>query len=251
MLSGSSPERRSFFSDCRNLARRYAFQCFDHRLDMRGRGATAAAGNVKETRLRKFLQERRGVLRRLVVFAERVRQPGVRVQAGFYVGDFRQLFNVRAQILGAERAIQPDREGAGMRDRIPERFGGLAGKRAAAGIGNRAGHHDRHVQAMAPEIVVDGEQRRFAVQRVEYGFDHEQIDAAVHQTAHAFCVAGHQLVERDVAEARVIDVRRNRRGAAGGAEHAGDETRLTRSAGGKLVRRGACKAGAGAVELVD
>ena len=127
---------------------------------MRWRGAAAAARNIEEPGLRKLLQDGGRVFRRFVVFAKRIRQPGVRVQAGMNIGDIRQLFDIRPQVLGAKRAVQSDRKWPRMRNRIPERLGGLAGERAAAGIGDGAGYHDRHVDAMALEIIVDGEQAR-------------------------------------------------------------------------------------------
>ena len=228
MLSGSSPERRSFLSTTGTLARRHVLECLDDRPDVRRRGAAATAGDVQEAALREFPQDRGGVLRRFVVFAEGIRQPGVRMQAGVHIGDLRQLLDVGPQVLGAERAVQPDRERPRMGNRVPERLGGLAGKRAAAGIGDGAGHHDRHVHAIADEVIVDGEQRGLAVQRVEHRLDHQQIDAAVDQPPHAFAVTGHQFVEGNVAKSRIVHVRRNRRGAAGGPEHAGDEARLGR-----------------------
>jgi hypothetical protein len=74
---------------------------------------------------------------------------------------------------------------------------------------------------MVPEIItgrrrprsskqlLDGEQRRLGVQRVEDGLDQQQVGAALDQAAAASCNR-HQLVEGDVAEAGVVHVRRDR-----------------------------------------
>ncbi len=55
--------------------------------------------------------------------------------------------------------------------------------------------------------------------------------------AERFGVGCDQLVERDVAEARVVDVGRDRRGLARRPEHAGDEARPVRRLRGELVGR--------------
>jgi len=202
---------------------------------VRRRGAAATAGDIQESAAREFAEERGGVLRRFVVFPEGVRQPGVRVQAGVHIGDLRQLFDIGPQVLGTKRAVQPDRERPRVGNRVPERLGGLSGKRAAAGIGDGAGHHDRNVHAIAYEVVVDGKQCGLAIERVEHGLDHQQVDPAVEQTPDALPVTGHQFVEGHVAESRIVHVRRDRRGAAGGPEYADHETRLGGIVPGELV----------------
>ena len=88
------------------------------------------------------------------------------------------------------------------------------------------------MQAMAPEVIVNRVQRRLAVERVEHGLDHQQIGAAIDQPAHAFQITRHQFVEGDIAKSRIVHIRRHRRGAAGRAEHAGDEARLRRRLAG-------------------
>ncbi len=59
---------------------------------------------------------------------------------------------------------------------------------------------------------VDG---RLGVEGIEHGFDHEQIHAAGQQPLAGFIVGRAKRLEIDVAQARVIDVGRNRRGAVG------------------------------------
>ena len=49
------------------------------------------------------------------------------------------------------------------------------------------------------EELVDREQRRLGVQRVEYGLDQQQVDAAFDQRARLLEVGRDQLVEGDVA----------------------------------------------------
>ena len=162
-------------------AARNGLHRFGDRADVRRRGAAAAADDVQEARLRELAQDARHVLGRLVVLAHLVGQAGIRVQRGVGLGDAGQLLDVRAQVLRAERAVEPDRERPGVRHRIPERADGLAGQRAARAVGDRAGDHHRQPGAVPLEIVVDGEQRGLGVERVEDGLDQQQIDAALDQ----------------------------------------------------------------------
>jgi hypothetical protein len=92
---------------------------------------------------------------------------------------------------------------------------------------------------MVPEIMIGsstlsssntlhGEDRRLGVEGVEDGFDQDQVGAAFDQAFGGLDVVFHQFIEGDVAVAGVVDVRGHRAGAAGRAEHAGDEARLVR-----------------------
>jgi hypothetical protein len=72
-----------------------------------------------------------------------------------------------------------------------------------------------------------------------------------HSPRTASAVGVDQFVEAGVAVARIVDVGRDRRGARGRAENAGDEARLGRVAGGELVAHRARQLGAGDVQLMD
>ncbi len=56
------------------------------------------------------------------------------------------------------------------------------------------------------EHLVDRDHRRLPVQRIEDRLDEQQIAAAVEKAAHLFLVRLAQLVERDRAKRRVVDV---------------------------------------------
>ena len=143
---------------------------------------------------------------RLVVAAELVRQSCVRVDADIAARGVRKRFDVRTQLLGAERAVQSRDQRLPVRDGYPERFRGLAGERATAGVGDRAGDHDRNAPAQPRELGFDRKDRGFGVQRIEYRLDHDQIDAARHQSANRFGIGVDKRDERDVASARIVDV---------------------------------------------
>ena len=94
-----------------------------------------------------------------------------------------------------------------MTDGIPERLRRLARDAAAAGVGDGAGNHQRQPQAVALEIFLDRENRRLAVEGVEYGFDQEHIGAALDQPVGGVEVGRHQFIERDISKPGAVDVR--------------------------------------------
>ncbi|MNV36689.1 hypothetical protein D3C71_1281770 [compost metagenome] len=154
-------------------------------------------------------------------------------------------------VAGAERAVQPDRQRPAVRDRGVERLGRLPGQGAAGGIGDRAGDHHRQPPAAGIEHFFDGEQRGLGVERVEDGFHHQGVGAAVDQAIDGFAVGPAQFVEAGVTEAGIVHVRADRCGAAGGAEHADHEARLARRGRRHRIAAGARHCGTGFVELVD
>ena len=96
---------------------------------------------------------------------------------------------------------------------------------AAAGVGDGAGNHQRQSQSVALEIFLDRENRGLAVEGVEYGFDEENIGAALDQPVGGVEVGRHQFIEGDISKPGAVDVRRDRGGAVGRAEDAGDKAR--------------------------
>ena len=130
-----------------------------------------------------------------------------------------------ARICSGPRAQFSPRE-TGVRRAGPRSSSASASGRTACGraVGDGAGDHDRHAYA-GRRTHLDGEERGLGVERVEDGLDQQQVGAAVEQPAHLLAVGVAQLVEGDGAEARVGDVGRDRRGAVGRPERAGDKAR--------------------------
>ena len=105
------------------------------------------------------------------------------------------------------------------------------------------------LDAALVENLGDGVERGLGVQRVEDGLDQEDVGAAVEQPARLLAIGFAQFVEGDGAEAGIGDVRRDRRGAVGRAEGAGDEARLAVFPG-DAYRRGLRQPRAFEVQLV-
>ncbi len=214
------------------------------------RGAAAAADHVHQAGRGELADQLRHCLRALVIEPELVRQAGIGIGADQRIGDTRQIVDMGAHLLGAERAVQPDGEGLRMPQRVPERLRRLAGKGAAGKVGDGAGDHHRHADAARLEQPLDGEHRRLGVQRVEDGLDQQEIRPAVQQRAGLLAIGGGEFVERGGAEAGIIDVRRDRGGAVGRPDGAGDEAAAAILRLGQL-RRLLGELGTLEIDLVD
>ena len=210
-----------------------------HRADMFGRRPATAADDIHHASAGEIADDLRHLLRRLVVFAELVRQAGVRVRSDMNRREPRYLFHMGRELFGAESAIEADRERLRVQDRIAERFDGLSRQGAAAGVGDRARNHQRQAFACVFEEIQAGMDRRLRVQGVERGFDQQQVGAAFDEGGDGDGVVFGQFVEGNIAEPGIVDIGRNRGRLARRADDAGDETRLLRRARVHLVAGGA------------
>ncbi len=150
-------------------------------------------------------------------------------------GDPRKLLDIGPHAVGTQGAVETDAQRGEMRDRVPKGLDRLAGEGAAAGVGDRGRDHHRQLDPPLIEELRDSEQARLEVERVESRFRHQEVDAPVVQGFDLLAVGGRQLVERDRPEAGIVHVGRERGGAAGGADAAGDEAGLFRFAGGEIL----------------
>src|SRR5690606_30133851 len=124
MTSGSRPDRRVgrmglLIGTCGfrsrghaewHRARRDAGDDVGDGADVPRRGAAATADEVDQPRARELADQRGHLFRCLVVFAERGRQAGIGMRADLALRDLRQHVDVLAQLLRAERAVEPDRD---------------------------------------------------------------------------------------------------------------------------------------------
>ncbi len=205
------------------LAHRLAAHAIGNRLDVRGRRAAAAADEIQMAGMRELAQHLGSVFRRLVVFTEGIGQAGVGIHTDIGIREPRELFDVRTKLFDAERAVQADGDRPRMAHRRPERFHGLARERSPRRIGDRAGDDDGQVHAGRIERGAHRVDSRLGVQRVENGFDEDGVRAAVDEAARGVAVGLHQLIERDRAITRIVDVGRDGRRAAGRTQRAGHE----------------------------
>ena len=213
------------------------------------RGAAAAADDVDEAGFREFADQPRHIFRAFVVLAKLIRESGVRIGADQRIGDPADICDMRPQILGAERAVEADGDRLCVPHRIPERFRQLARQQAAGFVGDGARDHHGHINAAFASDFGDGVERSLGVQRVEDGLDQQQVGAAVEQAIDLFAIGLAQIVKGDGAIAGIGYIRRDRRGAVGRTQRAGDKARLA-VFGAYPLGSGAREFGAIAIELI-
>ena len=105
----------------------------------------------------------------------------------------------------------------------PERLDGLTVEHAARAVGDRARDEDRQPGPGGLEHLLQCDQGRLGVQRIEDRLQEDEVDPAVHQGLGCLAVGGAEAGEIDRALARIVHVRRDREGLVGGPQHACDE----------------------------
>ena len=172
------------------------------------RGPAAAADHVDQAGLGEVAEQAGGLVRLLVVAAERIRQAGVRVTADVRVGQQGEFLDMRAHLGSAERAVHPHDERLGVLDRGPERLDRLPRQRPAGQVDDGDGDPQRQVRHHVP----GRRDSRLGVQGVEDRLDEQQVHAALSQRRHLLGIRGVDVVEGNGPERRVVDPRRQGQG---------------------------------------
>src|SRR5690606_36132468 len=194
--------------DLRNFPWTMGRHAICYRADVLGSGAAAAADDVEEATAGKLFDDRGHLRGTLVVFAEFVGQPGVRVCGHVRIGDARNFLDVRSQLACPQRTVEANGNGIGVGDRVPERLHGLSRQGAPAGIGDGARDHDGQGASAAPHLLLYREDGGLGIECVEYRFDQQDVGTPRDQALGGYRVVLDQLIKGDVAEGRVVDVRR-------------------------------------------
>mmetsp|Transcript_24963 Transcript_24963/g.58171 ORF Transcript_24963/g.58171 Transcript_24963/m.58171 type:complete len:753 (-) Transcript_24963:165-2423(-) len=193
------------------------------------RGAAAAAERVDEVVLEEELDRLGERLGRLVVAAHRVGQASIRVRVDEALGNPGERLHEREHLVSAERAIEADADGLRVLHRDVESLRRLPGEGPARHVHDRP--RDHHWQPRAARllvVLVDGEERRFRIERVENGLDEHNVASAVDHPLDLRLVRRDHLVPRAIAEAGVFDRGRDGQRAIGRAYGASDQTRTVR-----------------------
>ena len=223
---------------------------FRDRLDVVRRRAAATAKDVRKSTLGKITQQLAGFIRRLVVLSERIREAGVRVRTDPARRNAREFRQVRPHVTGAERAVDADRPGTRMLHREIERVHRLTRQRASALVGDRERDHQGQHHALLVLYFLNGDDRRFGIERVDDRFEQQNVNAAVDQTADLIDVRVFHFVERDVPKRGVVHVWRDRQRAIGRPHRSGDDARPGGPGGGDFVGDAAGKPRGFEVHLV-
>ena len=249
-LEPGHPGQGRLVTGARQRARGHALDGARDGRDVIGRGAAAAADDVHETAGGKVADEAGRLVRCLVILPEGVGQPCVRVAGDIAGGNAGQFGQVRPHVACAEGTVEPHRERLRVLHGNVERVECLARECSAAAVGNRRRNHDRQPTAPLCEGLLDAHERRLGVQRVDDGFNEQEVDAAVDETEGLVAVGVCHLVEGDRAEGRVVDVGREREHLRGRAHRPGDEAGPVGGAGRPCVGGGAGHPGPGDVQFV-
>ena len=210
-----------------NRARRQVAHGGGHGADVRGRRAAAAANDIHEAAFGEFAQNMRRYPRRFVIFAKFVGQPRIWVDADVSVSDAADFLQVRTHLPRAQGAVQPHDQRLRVRHRIPERFRGLPGEGAPAGVRDCARNHDRQPPTAFVEVFEDSKNGGFGVEGVENRLYQQQIRAPLDQPTRGGVVGVCQFVEGDVAIPQVAEVGGDGGGFVRGTERAGHEAGAT------------------------
>ena len=200
---------------------------------MVGGRPAAAADEIHETVAGEGLEDGCGVLRALGETGGRegVGQAGVGVAGDEGVGLAGELLDVRAHLLAAEGAVEPDGQRLGVADGVPEGLDRLPGQGAAGGVGDGPRDEEGDARAARLEGLVDRHERGLEHEGVEDRLAEEAVGAGVEQGVHLLAVGVAHLVEGDVALAGVGDVPAHREGLVGRADGAGHEAGPARRRG--------------------
>ena len=176
---------------------------------MFGRVTAAAAGDIAKVAVGELAHEARHVGRFEVEAGgrERIREAGVRVGGDEGVGGLLgELGEEGPHEVGADGAVEADREGLVGTDRVPERLDGLRGDHRLATAAHGGGDHQREADAVLGEDLLDGDEGGFGVEGIEDRLDEQKVGAAGDEGADLAAVVGLDLIKGDNAEAGVVGV---------------------------------------------
>src|SRR6266545_6771328 len=212
--------------------------------------AAAAADDVDEAAGGEVLYELGGLVRELVVGAEGVWQTGVRIARDVALGDLREVGEVRAHIARAKRAVDADAERLRVAHARVERLERLSRQRAAALVRDRKRDHQRQPKTLFREDVLDGDDPRLGVERVEDRLEQDEIGTAVDEAADLLFISLAQLVEPDGAKRGIVHVGGDRQRPVRRPDRPRDVALPIRRLRGPLRTGGLCQPRSFDVQLV-
>jgi hypothetical protein len=205
--------------------------------DVCRRRAAAAAEDVQPALFCELADHRRHLVGAEVELAHLVRQARVGVAVNARRRHLLQRLDVRPHHVGAQRAVHAHGQQGHVGERVPERLDRLSRhKRRPAAVKCARGHHG-HAAPRLVEVLLDGEQARLEVERVDERFRQQDVDARLDERLDLRVVRRGHLVERRAAVRGVVDFRADRGLLGRRADRARDESRPLRRALGPLVGR--------------
>ena len=235
---------------CRGNPRRVFGDRLGDRLDVGRRRPTAAADDVEPSLPGEIAEHPGHRGGGLVKAAEGVGEPGVGVAADRDRSDPAEIGQVRAELLGAESAIDPNADQIGVAEALPAGFDCLGGERSPPFENGERRHH-RQADPSRTEGLLDGEQAGFQNEGVEGRLGEDDVDVSLEERLDLRAGVGHHLVEGDVAVAGVVDVAGDRKLFVRRSDRAGHESGTVGRLGSGGVGGVAREFGRGEVQLAD
>mmetsp|Transcript_27462 Transcript_27462/g.56288 ORF Transcript_27462/g.56288 Transcript_27462/m.56288 type:complete len:1189 (+) Transcript_27462:341-3907(+) len=192
-----------------------------NRLDVVRRRPAASANHVHQTVSRPRAELRPHLSRCQVVASHGVRETRVGVGVGVAGRAVGEALHEGSHLVGAEGAVESDAEGVGMADGDPESLRRLSRERAPRHVDDGAGNDDRHLDVVLLKKLVNGKERGLGVERVEDRLDKQHVAASLDESNRLLLVRRDKLLERDVTERRVLNLRGDGERPVCGADGAG------------------------------
>ena len=207
-----------------DLTRRETFHGFRDGGDVRRRVAAAAAHDVHEAAAREILRVASHVRRQQIEArgCQRVRHARIRIRGDEAIRLRGEFFEEGAHLVRAERAIQTDGQRLHMPHGIQIRLRDLPGDHRLATRPDGGTDLHRQLDFIFFKHLADRYERRLRIQRIENGLHEQRIDATGDQGAHLMLIRLLHLIEGDVAEAQIGQIRELRERHRHRADGSGD-----------------------------
>ena len=164
------------------------------------------AKNVDLAAVGPLANEAGGCVRKLVIFAQLIRQARIGISHQKRICDAGQQLHMRAQLISAEAAIEANCHWLCVPHRIPECLYRVPRQVASGQVCQRERNHQRYVFAALCLQLFHRHDRGFAVERVEHRLDQDKVRAAFDQCSGLFTVNVLHFIKGDFAKARVFDI---------------------------------------------
>ena len=170
-------------------------------------GSTAAANDVDNAFVDELGNLRSHRFCGFIILSHLVRQSGIRMRTNIIRCNLCQMLDERFHLRRSEGTVHAHGEDWIRRERSQEGIYGLTAEGSARQVTHRKTDHDRQLH---PVLLHHGDgciNHCLAVERIEDGFDEDDIRSAFDETIHLFADIGEKFIVGDFTGGRIADVR--------------------------------------------
>ena len=189
-------------------------------------GSAAAADDVDDAFVDKLGNLRSHRFCGFIILPHLVRQSGIRMRTNIIRCNLCQMLDERFHLRRSEGTVHAHGEDWIRRERRQEGIYGLTAEGSARQVAHRKTDHDRQLH---PMFLHHGDGRinhRLAVERIEDGFDEDDIRSAFDETIHLFADIGEKFIVGNFPGGRIADVRTHGASLVGRSHISGNEAWL-------------------------